>query len=688
MFHCICFSNFTFGNARIIFTFSTFDSAIQNDVYQASKNWIEAGSGKLGFAFVEILYCKNLPFVRHSDMQISNPNAFVSLVYGDGFVNSDIIPECKSPCWLPWSRRAFAFRIPHPSSNLNIGVVSYNDDAQHQPIGRISVNMSGFREKTEYVLKYNLPISSGTCKENNTSEIAIRMRIEMNTRQMFWASLQAPPKAQIRVDRKVDFEILKFTTQEMYSTDQSRLNVVKSYIDELASYQNKLRNIRETIIAIIVWRTNPNIEKSTLSCLPLHSMMLFLVGIVVVENPQYIPSFIPGLLLLIMLSNFFTKEQEIQVWNLIPSYFQLCGLLLFGNTKPHSIVESKSQVETFHHQNCNSNIVVLGSKNSKKKIKEDDKIYVCGDQSGSWNNERHSMNASKDNIYSSTQPEYDADLHTLIQIQNFLDKLCYKIRTIENILSWNESYYAFWLTSFFLVSTVFLALIHIPWGWMIHWFLRIMVWVIFGPWMWLVDNFVFRNNKHVERNKTSPLSKKDFIELELRNKTQRPSLPKKSLLFGVGDRKLRAQTDMENELKLKDFKDILFGCYVKEISLVQSDRQKHLPLPSSHATPCLGNGRNVNVSSLKTSEGFIDLNNDKYEYSNFRVMGHQQVEVDMLPRLVLKDKRRRNVEITSSAFSSSLSDCRSDSEIVEFTPLSLNETNLCEASYGAIVEEV
>lgn len=82
-----------------------------------SKNWLEAGSGNTGYLFVEVIGCDNLD--KKDTLGKSDP--FVCLVFEDTAVTTDLIENTLNPRWMPWSKRAFAFRADHPSSILYLG---------------------------------------------------------------------------------------------------------------------------------------------------------------------------------------------------------------------------------------------------------------------------------------------------------------------------------------------------------------------------------------------------------------------------------------------------------------------------------------------------------------------------------------------------------------------------------------
>ena len=69
-----------------------------------SNSWIDIGSGNLGKIFVEVLGCDNLPNMDTGATFGNKTDAFVSIVYEDCFVRTDVIADSLSPRFLPWSQ--------------------------------------------------------------------------------------------------------------------------------------------------------------------------------------------------------------------------------------------------------------------------------------------------------------------------------------------------------------------------------------------------------------------------------------------------------------------------------------------------------------------------------------------------------------------------------------------------------
>jgi len=115
---------------------------------------------------VEVIGCDNLPNMDKGGTFGNKTDCLVSVVYEDCFARTDVINDCLSPRWLPWSQRAFIFNMMHTSSQIFLGVFDYDSNplSQHDMCGRVSVNITNFRPNTVYLLRYKLyPVCSFVC---------------------------------------------------------------------------------------------------------------------------------------------------------------------------------------------------------------------------------------------------------------------------------------------------------------------------------------------------------------------------------------------------------------------------------------------------------------------------------------------------------------------------------------------
>lgn len=134
---------------------------IQAECMKETEHWVDTGTGSLGKIHVEVLGCDGLPNLDAGGFLGNKTDTFVALVFEDCYVRTDVIDDCLSPRWLPWTTRGFTFRIYHSSSQLLLGVFDYDSGLDdHDLIGRVSVDVTNLLRNTTYVLSYNIYPSS------------------------------------------------------------------------------------------------------------------------------------------------------------------------------------------------------------------------------------------------------------------------------------------------------------------------------------------------------------------------------------------------------------------------------------------------------------------------------------------------------------------------------------------------
>ena len=188
-------------------------------------------------------------------------------------------------------------------------------------------------------------------------------------------------------------------------------------------------------------------------------------------------------------------------------------------------------------------------------------------------------------------------------IQYILRVACIWLRIFKNIIVWEECYISFWIT---LSSCVFsVILFFVPWGFLLKWTLRIIVWVSFGPWMKLADIYYFSMDK--EENDT-----------QKRKRTKKLLLEKQKWL---DKQKHDALIAREKTAKLRDFKQYLFGRHICKVNILKKDRYYDIPLPSSSATQY--DPKSMSLAELAMQEA---------GYHRTRVDG-QTLIGDMIPKV-------------------------------------------------------
>lgn len=147
-----------------------------------STSWTMAGSGSIGKLYIEILGCNGLTNVALAADKKSNP--FVNIVFEDAIVNTEVIHDCFSPRWMPWSQRAFVINMMNLSSQVFVGVFDCKSNQviggiNHDPLGRAMINLSSLRPRAIHSLSYNL-YDSDSINRQFRGKISIRLRLAID----------------------------------------------------------------------------------------------------------------------------------------------------------------------------------------------------------------------------------------------------------------------------------------------------------------------------------------------------------------------------------------------------------------------------------------------------------------------------------------------------------------------------
>ena len=222
---------------------------IQQEAMKPSTHWVEASSGTIGRVYVEVIGCDGLPNMDlwNISPQIA-PDAFACLVFEDSIVNTDVITNSRSPRWVPWCRRAFAFNMSHPSSDILLGLFDWDPENSpvqvamsvasdvHDPIARILINVSNAIPDTTYTLTVSdhelfeyenlfalltmclaqYPLYYGKSVEHRQKTrgtITVRLRKELyDNRKAAFAGAKLPTQNYISVATQNEFSVAHYTT--------------------------------------------------------------------------------------------------------------------------------------------------------------------------------------------------------------------------------------------------------------------------------------------------------------------------------------------------------------------------------------------------------------------------------------------------------------------------------------------
>jgi C2 domain len=187
------------------------EAEIEQASLDPSEFWIASGSGNVGRVHLEVLCCDGLSNLARALGDKSDP--FACLVYEDCIVNTDVINDCLSPRWMPWSQRAFVFNMKHPCSQIFIGVFDFNQgfpEPTHDPLGRTVVNITNCRQGSVYTMKHDL-FDSGDMDRKPLGTITIRVRIEIkNERRALVSEIGFKDHYTVATVKRPDFKCANY----------------------------------------------------------------------------------------------------------------------------------------------------------------------------------------------------------------------------------------------------------------------------------------------------------------------------------------------------------------------------------------------------------------------------------------------------------------------------------------------
>lgn len=152
-------------------------SEFDAEMMKPSQHFKELGNGKLGKVWLEVLECSDLP---EKDLWNRKSDAFVTIVYEDSYSQTNVIDDCLSPKWMPWTERGFCLIIKHTSSPVYLGVFDYDAEGpfqSHDLIGKIVIDMTKLKPRTEYILKYSIWDSTNKSDRKKNGEIMVSLTV-------------------------------------------------------------------------------------------------------------------------------------------------------------------------------------------------------------------------------------------------------------------------------------------------------------------------------------------------------------------------------------------------------------------------------------------------------------------------------------------------------------------------------
>ena len=330
------------------------EEELQRECHKPSTNWIQAGGtgghqcaddsgsgsssedsigNSLGQVFLEVLKCEGLPNVDAGGSIGNKTDPFVSIVYGDIMVQTEVIDDSCSPVWPPWSTRAFVFQLKHPSTAIYIGVADYDvGPLEHECIGRISIHLGKFSHGVLYTLTYNLYETPNLTERGEVlGTITLRLRIEIpNEKKYLLEGWRAPESKWVNSLQWKSHRIAKFCVDGPHDEEVFEMSLFRSHINEILAHKRHATYVlSDSVRSLVFWRGQIKVGNVWL---PLHSAIVFYFSIHVVENLQLLPSFILFGCGWILFANMLHRVSHPNPWKCGHSFVYYWNILVYGKS--------------------------------------------------------------------------------------------------------------------------------------------------------------------------------------------------------------------------------------------------------------------------------------------------------------------------------------------------------------------
>jgi hypothetical protein len=337
-----------------------------------------------------------------------------------------------------------------------------------------------------------------------------------------------------------------------------------------------------------------------------------------VENPHFLPSFFFLSMAWFLTAVMSFRRRAPNPWTRCKSYVELFNMLVLGNSMaPPDLIrpyennqESSAVIDEWQQR-------LIETEERNKKAYEDS---LKAQQE--YEKDMAEIGEAKTDISTKAGGvSVDPFKPIFFPIQKNLAMFCRTLRYARAIVTWDECYFTFWITTISVILGV--AFLFVPWLWILKWSARFTVWSIFGPWMKIVDIYFY--------SKIRPLSDDELEEREELQKIQRQELTSKA----ASENRIKR----ENAAKLRDMKKYMFGKFISRVPTIKADRYRDVPLPESQAVPY--KPKPLSLAQLAMKEA---------GYKRTRLPG-QHLEGDMIPRYVSLFELRRELVIPFLFFS-------------------------------------
>eukprot|EP00814_Leptocylindrus_danicus_P022491 CAMPEP_0116005288 /NCGR_PEP_ID=MMETSP0321-20121206/1084_1 /TAXON_ID=163516 /ORGANISM="Leptocylindrus danicus var. danicus, Strain B650" /LENGTH=657 /DNA_ID=CAMNT_0003473703 /DNA_START=224 /DNA_END=2197 /DNA_ORIENTATION=+ len=553
---------------------------------EPSRNWIDAGSGNHRI-FLEIIGCDGLPDMDTVSLsKRDQTDSFVSIVYEDTAVVTDVINDTLSPRWMPWHQRAFVLRVLDPKSVVFVGVFDRDEITSDDFIGHIALRPAKFIANTEYLLHYNLYDSSTTDDPTTPvddrkvhGKLILRLRYERGSGVgALWSTITPHKTTYVNTCASKNLELMKKTCMgKDVPPDRYDTSTFVGYITEITGDSKIVLNYcGVALLNIFLWRGSvvvpiPQFKRTTDQetkyvelWAPINSIIAFAWGCVLVEHSLMLPAFLVFCVPWLLLGRLKEESKHPSPWHKPRSVVDLFKSLF--NVKLHvTIAPHEFEEEELAYQK------ILSDKELQVK-RLDEEAMKCAEEERLRKEEETKLIGDNPVDIETKYRSFTLNpLNGLLYpIQELLFNICKGMRFTRNFLKWEIPGSALTISIVCLVISIILAAAA-PWlAWFVCWTLRLMVWIFLGPLMAIADKCYF--SKKIDAIESHDHStEKSSVDLTITDQLE------KQMEY--------ARTDREDAIKLKAMRCYRFGRYVNMTPTFGVSRYPDIPLLESSAMP-------------------------------------------------------------------------------------------------------
>lgn len=423
-----------------------------------------------------------------------------------------------------------------------------------------------------YGWNHFLDCSSLTCIYAHTQSrgtIIIRLRIVWkNEGEAMKMALTPAPRFIINTQTEKAYAVLHYMTHGAVDMEKVNLDSVKLYANELVAYWKNYCYFLDVMIGIFLWRGRLKVSKNRSIWFPLHSTALFFTVALAFERPQLIPPIFFYGITWIMLSINYHASRHPNPWKRVKSSEGNTMIVLLGRSlHPPIEIEPSQGVEE-------------GNKLDKLDLLKAERISTLVQEFMGFSLEVYGIysKTSETSVKIATEEaNWSLLAGRLLYVHMLLKIVCQYIRMFRGIINWN-GYYAHSLTMNCIILGTVWVIFSV--GRITSWVFRLIIWTMLGPWMKLMDIYWVH---HFYKTREELLQDIDngVVNTE-------PLIPDfdawlaSDMFIKMGH---SGRIVTEDQYKLKDMREKVFGKYCETIPKFDSSRCPSVPLPQSSAQP-------------------------------------------------------------------------------------------------------